>query len=94
MSRKTLIFTIILIITVGILLNTADESLEVERLENLEKAIHKSAVACYAIEGFYPADIEYLRENYGLMVDEGRYTVIYDAFASNILPEITVIPHE
>lgn len=94
MNRKTVILAVILLIAVMIMINNADDGLSDERLENLAQAVHKSAVSCYAIEGFYPADIEYLRENYGLMIDESKYTVIYDAFASNILPEITVLPNE
>lgn len=94
MNRKTILFAVILVAAMVILMSTADSGLEDERLESLAQAVHKSAVSCYAIEGFYPADLEYLRENYGLMIDESRYTVIYDAFASNILPDITVLANE
>ena len=53
-------------------------------------AVHNAALNCYAVEGAYPEDLEYLRENYGLAYDASRYLVTYDAFASNLLPEIYV----
>ena len=33
----------------------------------------------------------YLEENYGVQIDHDKYNVFYDGFASNIMPEITVI---
>lgn len=56
----------------------------------LSDAIIRSAVQCYAIEGFYPPDIEYLENNYGLLVDHDKYFVSYRVFASNIIPEVDV----
>ncbi len=56
----------------------------------LSEAIIRSAVQCYAIEGFYPPDIEYLESNYGLLVDHDKYFVSYSVFASNIIPEVQV----
>ncbi len=57
----------------------------------LENAIRRSAVACYAAEGAYPPDVDYLIEHYGLSVDESRYIVHYDIFAENLMPDITVL---
>ena len=34
--------------------------------------------------------IRYLRENYHLAYDQSRYLITYDAFASNLLPDIYV----
>lgn len=48
-------------------------------------------MACYAAEGVYPPDLEYLKEHYGLQVDENQYTVRYDVFAENLMPDITVL---
>lgn len=60
----------------------------------LENAIRKTAVACYAAEGAYPADVAYMETHYGLQVDERRYLVFYEVFASNLMPQITVIERE
>ena len=46
-----------------------------EGRQQLEDAIRRSAVACYAAEGIYPPDLAYLEEHYGIQVDEARYTV-------------------
>ena len=53
-------------------------------------AVHNAALTCYAVEGAYPNDLEYLRTHYGLAYDQSRYFVTYSAFASNLLPEIYV----
>lgn len=63
---------------------------EKDRASFLSDAVRKAAVQCYAIEGFYPADIGYLEENYALIVDRNKYFIYYEAFASNILPRIDV----
>ena len=60
--------------------------------ETLRKAITRACIQCYAIEGRYPPSVEYLEENYGIQIDHDKYNVFYDGFASNIMPEITVIP--
>ena len=48
----------------------------------LEESINKAVVSCYALEGAYPDSIEHLEENYGIM---------YSVFASNLMPEISVV---
>lgn len=63
---------------------------EQESLRLLQDRIYRSAITCYAIESRYPDSIAYLKENYHLSVDEEKYIVYYEAFAANIMPEITV----
>ena len=58
---------------------------------HLEQAIRRCAVACYAAEGIYPPDLDYLKEHYGLQIDETRYRVFYEVFADDLMPEITVL---
>ena len=53
-----------------------------------------SNLACYAAEGIYPPDLAYLEEHYGIQIDESRYTVYYDIFGSNLMPDITVLENE
>lgn len=62
-----------------------------EGLRLAGEAIRRAAVSCYALEGAYPATYEELRAHSGIAVDEEKYVVFYDIFASNIMPEITVI---
>lgn len=65
-----------------------------EGTATLKKAITRASVECYAIEGRYPPSVEYLTENYGIQIDGERYHVFYSGFASNIMPEITVMEAE
>lgn len=67
---------------------------QAEQLNSAQKAVTRAAVQCYAVEGQYPPSIAYLREHYGLSVDTERYIVEYRAFASNIMPTITVLPRD
>ena len=57
----------------------------------LEEAVRRSAVACYAAEGIYPPDTDYLCSHYGIRIDEEKYAVFYEVFAENLMPDITVL---
>lgn len=61
-----------------------------EELDMARRAIRQAAVSCYAMEGAYPASYEDLKARTGLAVDEEKYAIFYEVFASNIMPEITV----
>jgi hypothetical protein len=65
-----------------------------EDRQQLEDVLRRAAVACYACEGIYPPDLQYLQEHYGVQIDEDRYMVSYDVFASNLMPDITVLERE
>jgi len=72
-------------------LDSLDSGREAEGLRQLENALQRGCVACYADEGAYPPTLEYLTEHYGIQVDAERYTVYYDIFAENLMPTITVL---
>ncbi len=59
-------------------------------IENMRTAIEKTVMQCYASEGSYPADLDYLVKHYGLILDEENYIYDYHVFSSNIMPEINV----
>lgn len=65
-------------------------SSEIQRRQ-LEDSIRRACISCYSIEGIYPPTLSYLQENYGLQLNDKHYTVFYEAFAENIMPEITVV---
>ena len=67
---------------------------ESERLRTTKEAVVRAAVHCYASEGMYPQSLSYLEEHYGLTVDTQDFVVDYRCFASNIMPDITVIPRD
>ena len=83
------LFVIIAVIFVnGLHQASASSESEAERIAN--ESIMRAVVSCYAIEGQYPESYEYLKKNYGVSVDESKYVVHYEIFASNIMPNITI----
>lgn len=68
-----------------------EQGIDVQGKQQLENALRRTAVACYASEGFYPPDVAYMVKHYGLQYDEDAYRVHYEIFASNLMPEITVV---
>lgn len=63
-----------------------------ENAKSLQESMLRACVQCYAIEGEYPPGIGYLEKHYGIWIDKERYHVFYDGFASNLMPDIVVIP--
>ncbi|MBQ7916225.1 MAG: hypothetical protein IJ315_05495 [Firmicutes bacterium] len=96
-ARKFLLSLFTPLFAVGILLYflaalenlSKDQSLEDK--QQLETALTRAAVACYAAEGIYPPSLEYLVEHYGVQINTDLYTVKYELFASNLMPDITVL---
>ena len=60
-------------------------------LNLVRDAVKNAALTCYAVEGTYPESLDYLREHYKLAYNSERFVVEYDAFASNLMPTITVL---
>lgn len=85
-----LTFTVLLLVLSVPIANLIKDRNTEYQIEQVESAIQRSLNLCYAQEGFYPAQLEYLIENYGLIVDDRLYFVSYKSFASNIRPDITV----
>ena len=69
-------------------IGASSESME-ERL--VLDAVRSAALTCYAVEGAYPQSLEALKHGYGLAYNEDAYIVVYDAFASNVMPDIQVL---
>lgn len=64
---------------------------QAENLKQMQDAISRAVLNCYAIEGSYPASLDYVERHYGLQIDHDRYDVFYEIFAQNLMPEITVV---
>ena len=62
-----------------------------EERQQLEDVLHRAAVTCYSVEGFYPPDLDYIKEHYGVQINERRFTVSYTPVAENLMPDITVL---
>lgn len=65
-----------------------------QEADGLRRAVIRSAVLCYALEGFYPDTLAYLEDNYGITYDEDKYVVSYEVIGSNLMPDVMVIPLE
>lgn len=89
------VLTLVLFLAIaGVLvygLNEAAVSSGTEAKRIAEESIRRAVISCYALEGSYPETYGYLRDHYGLQIDEDRFVVHYEIFASNIMPDIMVI---
>lgn len=94
-NRKPLIITLLmltLVISVCVIIfsNTAKSTTR-EKQQITQNAIERAIVNCYAIEGFYPDNIEYLEENYGILIDHKKYVVLYETVGANVHPYVQVV---
>lgn len=64
---------------------------QAESLKQLDASIRKATMTCYATEGVYPPSVQYLKDNYGIQIDEDRYSVFYEIEGANLMPNITVM---
>lgn len=72
-------------------LNSLDQGREQETYRRLEETLRRGCVACYAAEGFYPPNLDYLTNHYGIQIDKRKYVVKYVAIGENLMPDITVL---
>ena len=85
-----LIFCIMLLLLLGGL-SSVSSAASRQEAERLRDSVLQSAVQCYALEGFYPEDLTYLKEHYGLTYDSEKYVVSYEIIGSNLMPDVSVI---
>lgn len=71
---------------------TSEREIAAESAAAVKAAVVRSALQCYVVEGVYPPDLQYLEEHYGLQLNREDYYITYDAFASNLPPDIRVTP--
>lgn len=64
---------------------------ETEEAYIQERAIRRACITCYAVEGIYPPNINYIEDNYGIIINHKKYIVHFEIFASNIMPDIALI---
>lgn len=81
--------SLIVVLTISLVRMSSESSREGR--DQLESIIVKSVMACYADEGVYPADLQYLEDHYGLQINRDKYIVRYESFAENLMPDITVL---
>lgn len=57
----------------------------------LEKALTQTITQCYALEGAYPPDIDYLVAHYGLRYNTDHFFIDYQYIGGNLRPDVTII---
>lgn len=92
-ALKILLVTVILIVTVYAFNSTSSYSSK-EDLQRISETISQLSLKCYSIEGKYPKDINYLKEHYGLLLNDDEYQVIYYYEGENLEPQIEVFKKE
>ena len=85
-----IIFTLIIMVMILFGLRQTEAANRAEGVRLLEEGILRAVIHSYAVSGHYPESLEYIVENFGIHIDETRFLVHYNIFATNILPEIIV----
>lgn len=62
--------------------------------EILSNALERSITQCYALEGSYPPDLDYLKEHYGLTYNSDRYFIDYRYIGGNFRPNTIIIERD
>ena len=62
-----------------------------EQIQKAEEVIRKAAVQCFALEGEYPMDVEYLA-TYGVKFEKEKFLYHYEWVAGNLPPNVMVFP--
>ncbi|MDO4566972.1 MAG: hypothetical protein Q4B42_06535 [Oscillospiraceae bacterium] len=86
-----LVLAAALVCCLFLLARRVSRDLSEQSAEALKLAVIRSAAQCYAVEGVYPSSLGYLEEHYGLVVNHERYIVAYEAFSSNLPPDVEVL---
>jgi len=89
-SFSAIVVIAVLFVYIGV--GSLDSTQEQRQLEIAQDAIVRAAVQCYALESRYPPSLQYMVDNYGLTLDEGKYVYHYRVIGSNMAPEIQVFP--
>ena len=90
-SRIYIILAILIIPIFITCIHITEKNSSSEAMRLATESIKRATITCYAIEGSYPPSYKYLKDNYNISIDETTFAVHYEIFASNIMPEITVI---
>ncbi|MCQ2081271.1 MAG: hypothetical protein MJZ11_06395 [Lachnospiraceae bacterium] len=85
------IFLPLLIVAFYFMASSVNESTIERQKDSLQNAINKDIIHCYAVEGFYPPSLTYIKEHYGLTYNEELFTIDYQPIASNLRPDVTIL---
>ena len=91
MKKRSLLLCAAMVAVFWLVLSGFEEKQGDMGRQQLEDALRRAAVSCYALEGAYPESAVHLCKVYGLQWDESRYEIAYVLTASNLMPDITVL---
>ena len=91
MKKRSVLLVLAVLLAFSLALSRLEQGRQEAGKQQLEDALRRTAAACYAAEGFYPPNVAYMVQHYGLQYDADAYRVHYEIFASNLMPEITVV---
>ena len=94
MKKRGILLSLVVLICFVVAISRLQRGADAEGKQQLEDALRRTAVSCYAAEGFYPPNVEYMVQHYGLQYEKSAYQVHYEIFASNLMPEITVVERQ
>ena len=87
----SLLLVLLVVAAAWIGLRATAQSVDAQSLDYARDSVCRAAALCYAVEGAYPQDIEYLAAHYDLTLDRTRYIYHYNPLGGNLFPEIYVI---
>lgn len=90
----SVLFFLILSVSFSAMIRRFSEVTRQKQREALEAALRQGVLYCYTLEGFYPSDLNYLKEAYSLHYNEDLFYVDYRYQGANIYPDITIIDQE
>ena len=85
-----LVFVALIVVFVALVNNITGKGNRRE-MDIVKDAVKNATLTCYAVEGMYPDDLNYLIEHYNLSYNKDRYIVYYEPLASNVIPSIKVV---
>ena len=91
MKKRSLLLLPVLMLFFLSALSRLESGRRAEGKRQLEEVLRRTAVSCYADQGFYPPDVAYMQDHYGLQFDEEAYIIRYERPVSNWMPDITVL---
>ena len=93
-SYTPIILLVMVLVAFSLFAGNMTDSNSAREKEILQKAIDRSITQCYALEGVYPDNLEYLEQEYGLTYNKEHFFVDYQYIGSNLRPDITIIERD
>lgn len=89
-----LLVLLVFIVSFIIATNHLSKNSENQEYTILERALTRSITQCYALEGMYPPNLQYLEDHYGLTYNEEHFYIDYQYIGSNLRPDVTIIERD